>query len=57
MRGLYPKAAQLAHDCIPNTFIALDENRAMKIYASIDIKAGETIFNNYTNSLTVRSNF
>lgn len=53
VRGLYPKAALLPHDCVPNTFISLDENKVMKIYASVAINAGGIIFNNYTDSLNV----
>lgn len=53
MRGLYTQAALLAHDCIGNTFITVDNNQLLKIYASVDIKAGEIIYNNYTASLYV----
>lgn len=53
MRGLYIQAALLAHDCIGNTFITVDNNQVLKVYASIDIKAGEIIYNNYTALLYV----
>lgn len=57
VRGLYAKASLLAHDCVANTFIALDENQVMKIYASTDIMPGGTIFYNYTDSLSVTYRF
>lgn len=55
MRGLYAQAALLAHDCIGNTLITVDNNQLLKVYASIDIKSGEIIYNNYTASLYVSS--
>lgn len=45
--------AELAHDCIGNTFITVDNNKQLKVYASLDIKVGEIIYNNYTASLYV----
>lgn len=56
VRGLYIQAALLAHDCIGNTFITVDNNKQLKVYASIDIQAGEIIYNNYTASLYVSCN-
>lgn len=53
MRGLYTQAALLAHDCIGNTLITVDNDKLLKVYASIDIKAGDIIYNNYTASLYV----
>lgn len=53
MRGLYTNAALLAHDCIGNTLITVDNDKLLKVYASIDIQAGEIIYNNYTASLYV----
>lgn len=53
MRGLYTQAALLAHDCIGNTLITVDNDKLLKVYASVDIKAGEIIYNNYTASLYV----
>lgn len=44
---------ELAHDCIGNTFITVDNNKQLKVYASLDIKVGEIIYNNYTASLYV----
>lgn len=53
VRGLYTQAALLAHDCIGNTFITVDNDKQLKVYASIDIREGEIIYNNYTASLYV----
>lgn len=53
MRGLYAQAALLAHDCIGNTFITLDDGKQLKVFASVDIKAGDVVYNNYTATLYV----
>lgn len=57
MRGLYSQAALLAHDCIGNTFITVDNARQLKIFAAVDIASGETIYNNYTATLYVCVSF
>lgn len=54
VRGLYPQAAMLAHDCVGNTFITLDSSMTMRIYTSREIPAGETIYNNYTSTIFVK---
>ncbi|CAG9773984.1 unnamed protein product [Ceutorhynchus assimilis] len=51
LRGLYPVASIMAHDCSANTHIAVDDNFLMSVYASVDIKENETIFNNYASVL------
>lgn len=53
MRGLYSQAALLAHDCIGNTFITVDNAKRLKIFAAVDIASGEIIYNNYTATLYV----
>lgn len=53
VRGLYCQAALLAHDCIGNTFITVDNARQLKIFAAVDIAPGEIIYNNYTATLYV----
>lgn len=53
VRGLYPLAAMLPHDCVSNTFIAVDARRVLRVYASVPIARGETVFNNYTSALLV----
>lgn len=53
VRGLYPDAALMAHDCIANTFITMDHQKELKVYASVDIKSGDMIYYNYTDPLMV----
>lgn len=53
IRGLYPGAALLSHDCVSNTFIALDSTMSILIYSSVDIDEGALISNNYTHALSV----
>ncbi|XP_037033809.1 SET domain-containing protein SmydA-8-like isoform X2 [Bradysia coprophila] len=52
IRGLYPTAALLSHDCVSNTFIALDSTKSIRIYSSVDIAEGDPIWNNYTHALS-----
>lgn len=53
VRGLYPLAGMMPHDCVSNTFITVDggAEHAMRVYASVPIAAGETVYNNYTSTL------
>lgn len=53
-RGVYLKAALMAHDCVGNTHVAIDDNNVLVCHASIDIKKGDPIFNRYTDPLKVR---
>lgn len=53
LRGLYLQAALMAHDCIPNTHLAVDDDFNMTIHASCRIEEGETIYYNYANGLQV----
>jgi hypothetical protein len=55
LRGLYPKAALLAHDCVGNTTISVDSSFNLRIHVSVDTKAGDLIYYNYTNALYVSS--
>ena len=55
-RGLFPKAALLAHDCLPNTMISVDGDSNMRIFSTVPIPAGECIYYNYTRSLFVSKN-
>lgn len=55
VRGLYTQAALLAHECIGNTFVAVDNAKQLKVYSSVDIKAGQAIYNCYTAILYVRT--
>ncbi|CAH2044001.1 unnamed protein product, partial [Iphiclides podalirius] len=51
LRGVYLKAALMAHDCVGNTHMAIDDNNVLVCHASTDIKKGEPIFNRYTDPL------
>lgn len=53
LRGIYMKASLMAHDCVANTQLSIDDNNVMIITASKDIKKGERICNNYTSPLQV----
>lgn len=53
VRGLYTQAALLAHDCIGNTFITVDNVKRLKIFAAVKIQSGDVIYNNYTAALYV----
>ncbi|KAG7312099.1 hypothetical protein JYU34_001551 [Plutella xylostella] len=51
LRGIYLKAALLAHDCIGNTQMSINDNNLLVCHATTDIKKGEAITYNYTDSL------
>ncbi|XP_054737026.1 uncharacterized protein LOC129243766 isoform X1 [Anastrepha obliqua] len=51
LKGVYVCGAQLPHNCVPNTVITFDEEFSLKLYASVRIRAGEIIYNSYTNPL------
>ncbi|KAG7208616.1 hypothetical protein KM043_014823 [Ampulex compressa] len=51
LRGLYIEASIMAHDCIRNTHLTLDDSFQLTIYASRPIKEGDPILFNYTSSL------
>lgn len=53
LRGVFLKAALMAHDCVANTHIAIDDSNVLICHASTDIKKGETIYYNYTDPLKV----
>lgn len=53
LRGVYLEAALLAHDCVGNTHLSVDDNFVMTIHASVPIAAGEPILFNYASSLEV----
>lgn len=54
LRGVYLKAALLAHDCVGNTHMSINDNNVLVCHASIDIKKGDVIYYNYTDPLKVR---
>ncbi|KAJ8715187.1 hypothetical protein PYW08_005168 [Mythimna loreyi] len=51
LRGVYLKAALLAHDCVGNTHMSINDNNLLVCRASTYIKKGEPIFYNYTDPL------
>ncbi|XP_053965411.1 SET domain-containing protein SmydA-8 [Anastrepha ludens] len=51
LRGVYPRAALLAHSCVSNVQLCNDENYQMKIFATRDISKGDMLYNCYTNVL------
>lgn len=54
IRGLYPKAALMAHNCVSNTLISVDGDANLRLYVTTPVKKGEMLFYNYTRSLFVR---
>ncbi|KAM3965853.1 SET domain-containing protein SmydA-8 [Aphomia sociella] len=51
LRGVYLKASLLAHDCIANTHMSINDNNVLVCHASTEIKKGEPIYYNYTDPL------
>ncbi|XP_066992473.2 uncharacterized protein [Anabrus simplex] len=51
LRGIYSKASLLAHDCVPNIHLSVDEKFAMTIRASVAIPKGNGLFFSYTSAL------
>ncbi|KAL3273948.1 hypothetical protein HHI36_015371 [Cryptolaemus montrouzieri] len=51
LRGLYLNAALMAHNCISNTHLAVDDDFMLYIYASVDIQKDTPIFLNYANAM------
>lgn len=51
LRGVYLRAALMAHDCVANTHLAVDDDFQMIIHASILIPRGHPIYFNYTNTM------
>jgi hypothetical protein len=53
LRGVYLTAALMAHDCVANTHLAVDDDFQMIIHASIRIPRGHPIYFNYTSAMQV----
>ncbi|XP_038111924.1 SET domain-containing protein SmydA-8 [Culex quinquefasciatus] len=51
VRGLYPRAALMAHDCVPNAFISVDGESNLRVYAAVPIVKGQMVLFNYTRCL------
>lgn len=56
LRGVYVDAALMAHDCLTNVHLSVDDNFVMTIRACVDIPAGNPVLYNYTDPLQVRTN-
>lgn len=53
LRGLYIQAALMAHDCIGNTHLAVDDNFNLIVHSSVPVSKGDPILFNYSNALQV----
>lgn len=53
LRGLYLTPALMAHDCLCNTHLSVDDDFMMTIRASLPINEGDMITFSYTNGLQV----
>nr|CAD7448917.1 unnamed protein product [Timema bartmani] len=51
LRAVYLQAALMAHHCVANTHLAVDDNFLITVHASVPISQGQPIFFNYTNPL------
>ncbi|XP_033608644.1 SET domain-containing protein SmydA-8 isoform X3 [Cryptotermes secundus] len=51
LRGVYLRAALMAHDCVANTHLAVDDDFQMIVHASIPIPRGHPIYFNYTSAM------
>ncbi|XP_055712974.1 SET domain-containing protein SmydA-8 isoform X2 [Phlebotomus papatasi] len=47
LRGLYPLACMMNHQCIPNVRYCFDANHVMRVQATKQIMCGEEIFTSY----------
>ena len=54
LRGVYLRAALMAHDCLANTHLAVDDAFQMTIHASVPVPRGQPIYFNYTSAMQVR---
>lgn len=50
---MYLDASLMAHDCVGNTFLSVDDDFTLRIKASVDILENSPIFFNYVNALSV----
>jgi hypothetical protein len=53
LRGIYLRASLMAHDCVANTHLAVDDDFEMSIHASVPITRGHPIYFNYTSAMQV----
>lgn len=43
----------MAHDCVGNTFLSVDDDFILTVKASVDIPENSPIYFNYSNALSV----
>ena len=53
IRALYPNAAMLAHNCIPNTRHYFGDDNELFFIATVEIKKGDVIYTTYGQALQV----
>ncbi|CAB3385479.1 Hypothetical predicted protein [Cloeon dipterum] len=51
LRGLYPLASLMNHDCVPNTRHVFDRDDKMLVFATVDISKGSPVTSTYTHAL------
>ncbi|XP_054258532.1 SET domain-containing protein SmydA-8-like [Macrosteles quadrilineatus] len=51
LRGVYTEAAMMAHDCVSNVHLSVDDHYVMSVRAAVDIPEGHPILYNYTDPL------
>jgi len=51
LRGLYPLASLMNHDCVPNTRHVFDAQDKMLVFATVDIAKGTPVTSTYTQAL------
>jgi len=53
LRAVFLRAALMAHSCVANVHVAVDDNRIMTVRAARRIEKGETLYYCYTSVLQV----
>lgn len=51
MKGIYPFANNLTHNCTPNTMMAVGSDLKMKIISTVPIESGSFVHNSYVSPL------
>ncbi|XP_063243624.1 SET domain-containing protein SmydA-8-like [Bacillus rossius redtenbacheri] len=51
LRAVYPRAALMAHDCVANTHLAVDDRFTLAVHASVAVPRGAPLFFNYAATL------
>lgn len=53
VRGIYPNAAMIAHNCVANTRHSFRDNYELVFVATVDIQKGDIIYTTYGQALQV----